>query len=178
MMSVLLSLLLTLRTSARSRAALQLEILALRHQLEVLQRTRPRRVRLAKVDRWLWVVLARLWTGWRTALVLVKPETVIAWHPRGFRLWWAWKSRRRMGRPTVPADIRALIRTMAQENPRWGAPRIHGELLKLGIDVCEATVAKYMGRGHQPRSQTWRTFLRNHIGQIVAADFLVVPTAT
>ena len=83
-----------------------------------------------------------------------------------------------MGRPTVPADVRALIRTMAQANPRWGAPRIHGQLLKLGIDVCQATVAKYMMRQRQPPSQTWRTFLRNHIGQIVAADFFVVPTAT
>jgi putative transposase len=178
MMSVLLSFLLTLRASARSRVALELEILALRHQLQVLQRTRPRRLRLAKADRWLWVVLSRFWTEWRTALVIVKPETVVAWHRQGFRLWWTWKSRRRMGRPTVPADVRALIRTMAQANPRWGAPRIHGELLKLGIVVCQATVAKYMMRQRQPPSQTLRTFLRNHIGQIVAADFFVVPTAT
>jgi putative transposase len=147
MTSVLHSLLMTLRTLPRSRAALHLEILALRHQLDVLQRTRPSRVRLAKTDRWLRVVLARLWTGWRTAPVIVKPETVIAWHRRGFRLWWTWKSGRRMGRPTVPTDIRTLIRTMAQANPRWGAPRIHGELLKLGIDVSETTVAKYMGAG-------------------------------
>jgi putative transposase len=84
--------------------------------------------------------------GWRTALVIVQPETVIDWHRRGFRLWWAWKSRRRTGRPTVSADVRTLIRTMAQANPRWGAPRIHGELLKLGIDVCQATVATHMGR--------------------------------
>jgi transposase InsO family protein len=177
-MSVLLSLLLTLRTSTRSRAALQLEILALRHQLQVLRRTRPPRVRLTKTDRWLWVVLSRIWTNWRTALVIVKPETVIAWHRRGFSLWWAWKSRRRMGRPTVPADVRSLIRTMADANPRWGAPRIHGELLKLGLDVSQATVAKYMGYRRQPPSQTWRTFLANHIGQIMAADFFVVPTAT
>ena len=137
-MSVLLSLILSLRAWARSRAALQLEVLALRHQLQVLQRSRPRRVRLAKADRWLWTLLSRIWSGWRTALVIVKPETVIAWHRRGFRLWWAWKSRRRLGRPTVPTDVRTLIRTMAQANPRWGAPRIHGELLKLGIDVCQA----------------------------------------
>ena len=142
MKSVLVSFLLTLRTAARSRAELQLEVLALRHQLQVLQRTRPRRIRLAKTDRWLWVVLARIWTGWRTALVVVKPETVIAWHRQGFRLWWTWKSRRRIGRPTVPADVRTLIRTMSQANPRWGAPRIHGERRKLGIDVCETTVAK------------------------------------
>jgi putative transposase len=121
-------------------------------------------------------MLSYLWTGWRTALVIVKPETVIAWHRRGVRLWWNWKSRCRIGRPTVPANIRTLIRAMAQANPRWGTPRIHGELLKLGIDVCQATVAKYMGRRRQPPAQTWRTFLRNHIGQIVAADFFVVPT--
>jgi len=133
-------------------------------------------LRLTKADRWLWVVLSRFWTEWRTALVIVKPETVVAWHRQGFRLWWT--GRRRMGRPTVPADVRALIRTTAQANPRWGAPRIHGELLKLGIDVCQATVAKYMMRQRQPPSQTWRTFLQNHIGQIVAADFFVVPTAT
>ena len=177
-MSVFMALLLTLRTCARSRVALHLEVLVLRHQLQVLQRTRPRRLRLAKTDRWLWALLSRTWARWQTALVIVKPETVIAWHRQGFRLWWAWKSRRRIGRPTLPADVRSLIRTMAQANPRWGAPRIHGELLKLGIDVCQATVAKYMGRRRQPPSQTWRTFLHNHIGQIVAADFFVVPTAT
>ena len=178
MMSVLLSFLLTLRSSARSRVALQLEILALRHQLQVLQRARPRRLRLSKADRWLWLVLSRVWTEWRAALFIVKPETVIAWHRRGFRVWWTWKSRHRMGRPAVPADVRSLIRTMAQANPLWGAPRIHGELLKLGIDVSQATVAKYMGRRREPPSQTWQTFLRNHVGQIVAADFFVVPTAT
>jgi len=177
-MSVLISLLLTLRTSARSRAALQLEVLALRHQLQVLQCVRPSRVRLGRADRCLWVLLSRTWTCWRTALVIVKPETVIAWHRRGFRLWWAWKSRHRTGRPTVAAHVRSLIRTMADANPRWGAPRIHGELLKLGIDVSQATVAKYMGRRRPPPSQTWRTFLANHIGQIMAADFFVVPTVT
>jgi putative transposase len=177
-MSVFLSVLLTLRTWARTRAALQLEVLALRHPLQLLHRTRPPRVRVATADRWLWVTLSRTWTGWRTALVIVKPETVIAWHRRGFRFWWAWKSRRRLGRPTVPPDVGALIRTMAQANPQWGAPRIHGELLKLGIDVSHATVAKYMGHRRQPPAQTWRSFLRNHIGQIVAADFFVVPTVT
>lgn len=178
MISELLSLLLTLRGSVRSHAALQLEVLALRHQLQVLQRTRPRRVRLAKADRWLWVWLSRIWTGWRTALVIVKPETVIAWHHRGFRLFWTWKSRRRTGRPTVPRDVRTLSRTMSEANLLWGAPRIHGELLKLGIEVCQATVAKYRVRDRQPPSQTWRTFLANHLGQVVAADFFVVPTAT
>jgi len=178
MMSVLLSLLLTLRGSARSRGTPQLEVLALRHQLQVLQRTRPRRLQLAKADRWLWVWLSRIWAGWRTALVIVKPETVIAWHRRGFRLFWTWKSRRRTGRPTVPRHVRALIRTMSEANPLWGAPRIHGELLKLGIEVGQASVAKYMVRRQQPPSQTWRSFLRNHMSQMMAADFFVVPTAT
>jgi hypothetical protein len=102
---------------------LQLEVLALRHQLQVLQRNRPQWVRLAKTDRWFWVVLARLWTGWRSAIMIVKPEIVVAWHRRGFRLWWACKSRRRLGRPTVPGDVRTLIRSMSQANPCWGAPR-------------------------------------------------------
>jgi len=178
MTSVLISLVLTLRGLARSRAALHLEVLALRHQLHVLQRSRPRRMRLAKADRWLWSWLSRSWTGWRTALVIAKPETVIAWHRQGFRLFWAWKSRQHMGRPPVPPDVRALIRNMSQANSLWGAPRIHGELLKLGLDVSQATVAKYMPRRATPPSQTWRTFLANHLQQIAAADFFVVPTAT
>jgi hypothetical protein len=101
----------------------------------------------------------------------VKPETVIAWHRQGFRLFWTWKSRRRSGRPPIPSDVGMLIRTMAQANPPWGAPRIHGELVKLGIDVRQATVAKYMAKRRRPPSHTWRTFLANHLHQIVAADF-------
>ncbi len=178
MMSVFVSLLLTVRTCVRSRAALQLEILALRHQLQVLNRARPQRLRLAQADRLLWVWLSRVWNEWRAALVIVKPETVIAWHRRAFRSFWTWKSRRRMGRSSVPPAVRALIRRMSDANPRWGAPRLHGELLKLGIDVSQSTVAKYIVRRRRPPSQTWRTFLANHIGQIVAADFFVVPTAT
>src|SRR6266851_2014172 len=155
---------------------LQLEVLALRHQLQVLKRSRPQRLRLTQADRWLWVWLSRVWNEWR-ALVVVKPETVIAWHRRAFRAFWRWKSRRQLGRPSVPRDVRALIGSMSAANPGWGAPRIHGELLKLGVDVCQATVAKYMVRRRRPPSQTWRTFLANHAGQIVAADFIVVPTA-
>jgi putative transposase len=111
-------------------------------------------------------------------IVIVKPETVVAWHRKGFRLFWTWKSRRRIGRPPVAPDVRALIRKMAQENPLWGAPRIHGELLKLGVPVSQATVAKYLARPVTPPSQSWRAFLTNHVKQIVAADFFVVPTAT
>lgn len=177
-MSLFLSLLAALGSCARSRAALQFEVLALRHQLQVLSRSRrSQRLWLTHADRWLWVWLSQVWNEWRADLVIVKPETVIAWHRRCVRAFWTWKSRRRIGRPSVPTEVRAL-RTMSNANPRWGAPRIHGELLKLGFDVCQATVAKYMIRRRQPPSQTWRTFLANHIGQIVAADFCVVPTAT
>jgi putative transposase len=146
MFSVLLSILQAAPAFVRSRAALQLEILALRHQLHVLQRSRRPRVRLTQADRLLWVWLSRIWTEWRSAIVIVRPDTVIAWHRLAFRRFWTWKSRHRLGRPTVPADIRALIRTMSQANPLWGAPRIHGELLKLGIGVSQASVSKYLAR--------------------------------
>jgi putative transposase len=178
MMSVLVSLLLTVRSCVRSRVALHLEVLALRHQLQVLSRSRPQRLRLARADRLLWIWLSRVWNEWRAAVVIVKPETVIAWHRHAFRSFWSWKSRRRIGRPPVAPDVRTLIRSMSAANPRWGAPRIHGELLKLGIEVSQSTVAKYILRRRRPPSQTWRTFLANHIGQTVAADFFVVPTAT
>ena len=108
----------------------------------------------------------------------MNPDTVVGWHRRGFCLFWNWKSRHRPGRPSVPADVRALIRTMANANPLWGAPRIHGELQKLEIAVSQSTVAKDMARRQRPPSQTWRTFLANHIGQVMAADFFVVPTVT
>ena len=146
MLAVLISFLLTLRGLVRSRVALHVEVLALRHQLQVLQRSRPRRLRLMKADRWLWTWLSQAWPSWRTALVIVKPETVRAWHRHGLRLWWTWKSRRRIGRPSVPANVRALIRNLSQANPLWGAPRIHGEVMKLGLDVCQASVAKSMMR--------------------------------
>ena len=178
MRSVLISLFRTAILSLRSRAALQLEILALRHQLQVLQRSRPRRVRLTQADRLFWISPSRLRTQWRSAIVIVKPDTVVGWHRRAFRRFWTWKSRHRFGRPAVPADVRALIRTMSQANPVWGAPRIHGELQKLGIEVSESSVAKYLVRPRRPSSQSWSTFLRNQMQQIMAADFFVVPTAT
>jgi putative transposase len=118
------------------------------------------------------------WPGWHSAIHVVQPETVIAWHHRGFRLFWTWKSRHRIGRPAVPHDVRALIREMSTANPLWGAPRIHGELLKLGITVSQSTVAKYMRRHRRPPSQTWRTFPTNHASQIMAANLFVVPTVT
>ena len=177
-MAMMRLLFLAVRDAARSRARLHLELLAIRHQLHVLERTRARRLRLSILDRWLWVWLSRVWLDWQRALVIVQPATVIAWHRRGLRLFWAWKSRHRTGRPPVSRAVRDLIRTMSQTNPLWGAPRIHGELLKVGIDVAQATVAKYMIGHRRPPSQTWKTFLANHVGQIVAADFFVVPTAT
>ena len=169
----------SLRNFFRTRAALHAEILVLRHQLLVLQRSnRDRRVRLKPADRVLWVWISRLWPGWRSALLIVKPETVIAWHRKGFRLFWAWKSRVHNGRPSVSREVRDLIRHMSVANPGWGAPRIHGELLKLGIEVSETSVAKYMIRNRRPPSQTWKTFLTNHMEDLVSADFFVVPTAT
>jgi hypothetical protein len=178
MRSVLISLFRTAILSLRSRAALQLEILALRHQLQVLQRSRPRRVRLTQADRLFWISPSRLRTQWRSAIVIVKPDTVVGWHRRAFRRFWTWKSRHRFGRPAVPADVRALIRTMSQANPIWGAPRIHGELQKLCIEISESSVAKYLIRPRRPPSQSWPTFLRNQLQQVMAADFCVVPTAT
>jgi hypothetical protein len=153
----------TLSSIFRSRAALQLENLALRHQIGVLQRSVRKRPKLTPGDRLLWVWLSRIWRDWRSALAIVKPETVLAWHRAGFRLFWTWKVRHvgQPGRPTVPREIRDLIRKMCRENPGWGAPHIHGELLKLGIDVGESSVSKYMVHGRKPPSQTWRTFLEN-----------------
>ncbi len=163
----------------RSRAALQLVVIILRHQLDILQRTRSARLRLTQLDRILWLLMYRLWPRCLDAVVIVKPEMVVAWHRRGFRAFWAWKSRRRRrGRPLVPSEVRALIRWMSRENPLWGAPRVHGELLKLGIEISQSTVSKYMVRHPKPPSQTWRTFLRNHVGCLASVDFFVVPTAT
>ena len=167
----------SLRDCFRTRAALQAEIIALRHQLLVLHRSnRGRRIHLKFLDRLLWVWLSQLWTSCRSLLLIVKPETVIAWHRKGFAYYWAWKSRHRQGRPLVSTELRDLIRKMSLANPRWGAPRIHGELLKLGFEVSQATVAKYFVRHRKPPSQTWRTFLKNHMKDLVSTDFFVVPT--
>ena len=160
----------------KSRAALQLENLALRHQVGVLQRS-VKRPKLAPPDRLLWVWLCAVWSGWRSALLIVKPNTVIAWHRRSFRLFWTWKVRRgQPGRPAVPKHVRELIRRRSRENPLWGAPRLHGELLKLGMDVGETSVGKYLVRHPKPPSQTWRTFLEKHVKTMVSVDFFTVPT--
>jgi putative transposase len=160
----------------RSRAVVELENLALRHQLHVLRRQRPSRPRLFAIDRLLWVLLYRLWPRCLKVIVLVKPATVVQWHRQGFRLFWRWRSR--SGRPSVDREIRDLIRQMSGANPLWGAPRIHGELLKLGIEVSQATVAKYMVRRRGAPSQTWRSFLRNHAEGIAAIDMFVVASAS
>ncbi len=142
---ILFPFLSVLRDTLRGRAVLQLELLALRHQLATMKRTSPR-PSLQSADRLLWVILSRILPNWREVLVIVRPETVIGWHRKGFRLYWTWKSRRhRGGRPAIPRDVRALIRRVSRENPLWGAPRIHGELLKLGIDVSEAMIQVAMG---------------------------------
>jgi putative transposase len=168
----------TLFSALRSRRALVLENLVLRHQLDVLQRN-AKTPRLTNRDRVLWVILSRIWADWRRPLIIVQPATVIRWHRRGFRLYWKWKSRPKWpGRRRVPTEIRDLIRQLSRENPLWGAPRIHGELLKLGIEVSQATVSKYMVRHPKPPSQGWRTFLTNHVRDIVSVDFFTVPTAT
>ena len=176
MLIFLATLLATLPSILRSRAVLELENLALRHQIGVLQRSARKRPKLILLDRLLWAWLSRVWRDWRSALAIVQPETVIAWHRRGFGLFWAWKIRRGAGRPTLPREVRELIRRMCRENPTWGAPRIHGELLKLGINVGESSVSKYMVRSRKPPSQTWRTFLENHAKQLVSIDFFTVPT--
>ena len=143
-------------------SVLQVEILTLRHQLSVLRRKSPQRLTFTSIDRLVFAGLYRLAPGVRDALKIVRPETVIRWHRAGFRAYWRWKSRLRGGRPRTLLEIRHLIRKMSLANPLWGAPRIHGELLKLGIDVGQTTVAKYMARGRRPPSQGWKTFLHNH----------------
>ena len=178
MSSLFVALFALVASSFRSRAALQGEILALRHQLAVFQKNAPRRLRLHRCDRLLWVVLYRFWSGWRRCLQMVQPDTVLRWHRRAFAWHWTRKSRRLSGRPELAANIRDLIQRMGRANPLWGAPRIHGELLKLGIAVAQSTVAKYLPRPGKPPSQTWRTFLTNHLAQTTAIDFFTVPTAT
>jgi hypothetical protein len=170
----LLLLLGVLSSLFKTSIELRLENLALRHQLGVLRRSAPKRLKLKPADRILWVWLRRVWTDWKSALLIVRPETVIAWHRKGFRLYWTWKVRRgKPGRPAVPQEVRDLIRMMSGNNPMWGAPRIHGELVKLGIEITEPTVAKYMLRQRKPPSQTWRTFLENHVKSMVSHyDFL------
>jgi hypothetical protein len=143
----------------KTRARLEAEIIVLRHQLNILRRPVPKRPKLTSLDRLLFVWLYRWFPDILAAVTVVRPETVVRWHRDGFRLYWRWKSGCRGGRPRVPTDIRQLIKEMSLANPLWGAPRVHGELLKLGIEIGQTTVAKYRARGRRPPSQTWKTFL-------------------
>jgi hypothetical protein len=172
------TLLRTLISALACHRMLVLENLALRNQIAVLQRS-VKRPRLKNRDRLFWVLLSRIWQNWAGSLAVVKPETVIRWHRKGFRLFWTWKSRRtRKGRPAVGLEIRQLIRKISRANPGWGAPRIHGELQKLGITISQPAVSKYMVRHRKPPSQSWRTFLDNHIGNMVSVDVFTVSTVT
>jgi hypothetical protein len=158
---------------------LEIENLALRQQLSVLKRKRPR-PRLNNLHRLFWILLSQFWKNWKNVLIIVKPETVIVWHRAGFRLFWRFKSRNIGGRQKVSRALIALIKRMAKENGTWGAPRIHGELLKLGFKVAESTVSKYMHKTPptERTQQNWRTFLANHREVLVGMDFFTIPTLT
>src|SRR6202043_2643340 len=158
------------------RASLEAEILILRHQLNIRRRHLPKRLTFSTMDRLIFVGLSRLAPSTLNALTIVRPETRVRWHRAGFRSYWRWKSRLLGGRPQIEADLRTLIRRMSIENPLWGAPRIHGELLKLGFKVAQSSVAKYMVKRRGPPSQGWWTFLHNHAPDIAAMDLFVVPT--
>jgi putative transposase len=164
----------------RPRLSLIAENLVLRQQLAILRRSTPR-PRLRRIDRAFWVVVSHIWSRWADALVIVRPATVIAWHRRGFARFWACKSRP-VGRPPLAPELVSLIKQMSRDNPLWNRRRIAGELAKLGHRVDKDTVAKYMprpaGRPRRPPSQTWKTFLRNHLAGTIAIDFLAVPTVT
>jgi transposase InsO family protein len=160
----------------KSKSGLEAENAALRHQLIVLRRKVQGRARLTNSDRWFFIQLYRWFPSILQVVKVVQPETLVRWHRAGFRRYWCWKSRLVGGRPQINAELCALIRRMSIENPLWGAPRIHGELLKLGFEVAQSTVAKYMVKRRGPPSQGWRTFLRNHVPEVAAMDLFVVPT--
>jgi hypothetical protein len=162
----------------KSRRRLEVENLFLRHQLNIALRRAPYRLRLHGSDRALMVWMTRVWPSLLDLSRVVQPDTILRWHRAGFRAYWRWKSRGQPGRPKIEPELRKLIRRMGKENPLWGAPRIHGELLKLGFEIAESTVSKYMIRHRGPPSQNWRTFLRNHADAIAAIDLCVVPTLT
>jgi len=165
-----------LASQLKSKSRLEAENAALRHQLIVLRRKVRGRAQLTNGDRWFFIQLYRWFPSILEALTIIRPETLVRWHRVGFRFYWCWKSRTRGGRPQIETDLRGLIRRMSIENPLWGAPRIHGELLKLGFQVAQSSVAKYMVKRRGPRSQGWRTFLRNHAPDVAAMDLFVVPT--
>src|SRR5476651_1194744 len=160
----------------KSKSRLEAENAVLRHQLIVLRRKVQGRIRLRNNDRWFFIQLYRWFPSILQVVTIVQPETLVRWHRAGFRYYWRWKSRPRGGRPQIETDLRALIRQMSMENPLWGAPRIHGELLKLGFEVAQSSVAKYMVKRRGPPSQGWCTFLHNHAPDIAAMDLFVAPT--
>jgi hypothetical protein len=176
MIGLLCFLLAVLASPFKSKIRLEAENAVLRHQLIVLRRKMCGRVQLATGDRWFFVQLFRWFPSILKVLTIIRPETLVRWHRAGFRRYWRWKSRSLGGRPQIETELRALIRRMGVENPLWGAPRIHGELLKLGFEVAQSSVAKYMVKRRGPPSQEWRTFLRNHAPDIAAMDLLVIPT--
>jgi hypothetical protein len=176
MAAFLTRLILVLRGHFRSRVSLEAENLVLRQQLSVLNRRSPARLRLRNIDRLILVWLYRLFPSLLDAIIIVKPKTVLRWQRQGFRVYWRWKSWRRGGRPRIAREVSDLIRRMSRENPLWGAPRIHGELLMLGIEVSESTVGRYMVRTRHAPSQGWKTFLRNHASGIAAIDLFAVRT--
>jgi len=165
-----------LTSPCKSKIRLEAENAALRHQLLVLRRKLRGRVKLANSDRWFFIQLYRWFPSILEVLTVIRPETLVRWHRAGFRCYWRLKSRPLGGRPQIATELRGLIRQMSMENPLWGAPRIHGELLKLGFEVAQSSVAKYMVKRRGPPSQGWRTFLRNHAPDIAAMDLFVVPT--
>ena len=179
MSEFILSLLAALRVFLRSRSDTALEILALRQQVAVLKRKRPRPV-LNSLDRFFWITLYRYWSRWKDVLVIVMPDTVTGWHRAGFGRYWRWRSRRTAGRPRITNEIRALVQRLAAGNPDWGAPKIHGELQKLGFVVSERSVARYLARVSRrgDPGKKWLAFLQNHREVIVAFDFFTVPTLT
>jgi transposase InsO family protein len=175
MIALLCFVLISLAAPFKSKSRLEAENAALRHQLIVLRRKVPGRVRLTGNDRWFFIQLYCWFPSILNVLMLIRPETLVRWHRAGFRCYWRWKSPRG-GRSQIETDLRALIRRMSIENPLWGAPRIHGELLKLGFAIAQSSVAKYMVKRRGPPSQGWCTFLRNHAPEIAAMDLFVVPT--
>ena len=173
----LLSFVLAVLTSPfKSKLRLEAENAVLRHQLMVLRRRLQGRIRLTNHDRWFFIQMYRWFPPILSVLTIVRPDTLVRWHRAGFRRYWRWQSRSSGGRPQIDTELRVLIRRISVENPLWGAPRIHGELLKLGFEVAQSSVAKYMVKRREPPSQGWRTFLRNHAPEIAAMDFFVVPT--
>jgi hypothetical protein len=176
MIALLWFVLVILASLFKSKSRLEAENAALRHQLIVLRRHVRGRIRVTNNDRLFFIQLYRWFPSVLKVLSIFRPETLVRWHRAGFRQYWRWKSRALGGRPQIEADLRALIRQMSIENPLWGAPRIHGELLKLGIEVAQSSVAKYMSKRRGPPSQGWRAFLRNHAPEIAAMDLFITPT--